>query len=112
MKYQGRIGFAVYKETDPINHPSVYEEIIQDRSVVGDVQRRSRRFQNGSYLHDNLSVTNVISILADPALIEKCYQIRYATFMGAKWKVEDITPEPPRLILTLGGLYNAEQEEP
>lgn len=112
MKYQGRIGFAEYAETDPIDHPSVYEEIIRERSVVGDVERRSKRYQNGGHLHDDLAMNNVISIVADPVLLEKSYQIRYATYMGVKWKVDEITPEPPRLILTLGELYNVETEEP
>ena len=29
-------------------------------------------------------------------------------FMGAKWKVSTVEPKPPRLILTLGGLYNGQ----
>ena len=29
--------------------------------------------------------------------------------MGATWKVTDIEVQPPRLILTIGGLWNGEK---
>lgn len=106
MKYQGVIGFARQVEYDPINHPSVFKEMIIERKVVGDVLRRSSRYQNGQYIHDDLAVTNTISIVADPNILENAYQIKYLTYLGAKWKVTEISVEPPRLILSLGELYH------
>lgn len=32
--------------------------------------------------------------------------MRYIEFMGAKWKITNIEVQYPRLILTVGGVYN------
>lgn len=109
MKYQGIIGFVDTYEYDPVNHPSVYKERVIERKVVGDVLRRNSRYQNGQYIHDDLVVTNTISIVADPNILECAYQIKYITYLGAKWKVNEISVEPPRLILSLGEQYHGEQ---
>ena len=45
----------------------------------------------------------------DPYAYEKFSSIVYAEFMGAKWKVTDIEVQHPRLILTIGGLWNGEK---
>ena len=32
--------------------------------------------------------------------------MKYVTYMGVKWKVENISVQFPRLVLSLGGIYN------
>ena len=32
--------------------------------------------------------------------------MRYVEFMGAKWKISSVEVQYPRLILTVGGVYN------
>jgi hypothetical protein len=33
----------------------------------------------------------------------------YVEFMGAKWKISNVEVQYPRLILTIGEVYNGEQ---
>lgn len=101
-KWFGKIGFAETKETKP----GVWEEIITVREYYGDVTRNTRRFQSSENLNDNIVVSNDISIVADPYAIQNFHSIRYIEFMGTKWKVDNVEVSYPRLILTLGEIYN------
>ena len=100
-KYCVKIGFAVAAETEP----GVWIEEITERLYYGNVIHNSRRLQTAG-VNDNIEISNKLSIIADPYAFENFHAIRYATFMGSKWKVTDVEVEYPRLQLTLGGLYN------
>ena len=105
-KYYGTIGFASTEETEP----GRWEENITERNYCGDVVRNTRRLQASvSSVNDNVVVSNQISIVADPYAQLNFHAIRYATFMGAKWKVTEVDVQYPRLILTMGDVYNGEQ---
>ena len=101
-KWYGLIGFA---ETVEIS-PGVYEEEITEYQYYGDVGRDTRRLQNSSQLNDNVNISNNISIIADPFANNNFHSIRYIEYMGAKWKVESVEVQYPRLVLTIGGVYN------
>lgn len=101
-KFYGAIGFADQVETVP----GVYEEEITERNYYGDLTRNTRRLQSTSNVNDNLNIANEISIVSDPYANQNFHKIRYATFMGTKWKVSNVEVLYPRLILELGGVYN------
>ena len=103
-KFYGSIGYAETVETSP----GVWVEPITERKYYGDVNRDSRRLQSANQLNDNINVSSEISIVADPYAYNHFHSMRYVEFMGAKWKVSTVEPKPPRLILTLGGLYNGQ----
>ena len=104
-KYCGSIGYAVMVETSP----GVYEEQIIARRYYGDLIRNTRRLQTTDQLNDNINVANEISIVADPFAVQNFHAMRYAELMGTNWKVTNVEVRFPRLVLTLGGLYNGEQ---
>lgn len=101
-KYYGSVGYA--NSTEP--NPGVVVEEITTREYYGDVLYNTRRLENSGEVNDDINVSNKISIVADPYALDNFWKIRYATFMGQKWKVKSVDVERPRLILTLGGLYN------
>ena len=103
-KFYGSIGYAETVETSP----GVWVEQITERKYYGDVNRDSRRLQSANQLNDNINVSSEISIVADPYAYNHFHSMRYVEFMGAKWKVSTVEPKPPRLMLTLGGLYNGQ----
>lgn len=105
-KYFGMIGFAITLETDPENHPGVYEEVITEKPYYGDVNSINRRWEKGDNLNDDLNVRNEISVLSDQFAIENFSRMRYLTWLGAKWKITDAKVEFPRVALTIGGVYN------
>ena len=101
-KYYGKIGYAETVETNP----GVWTEQITERSYYGDMIRNTRRLQSAEQVNDDINIANDLSIIADPYAINNFHTMRYAEFMGAKWKISNVEVQYPRLILTLGGLYN------
>ena len=103
-KWYGEIGFAETVETKP----GVWVEQITKRNYYGDVTRDSRRLQTANKLNDNVNISNQISIISDPYANENFHSMRYAFYMGTRWKITDIEVQYPRLNLTLGGVWNGE----
>lgn len=101
-KFYGVIGYAVTEETEP----GIYEERIVEKEHFGDVVRNARRLSNAAKVNDDITISNQISIVADPFANNNFHSMRYVSFMGSKWKVTEVEVQYPRLILTLGGVYN------
>ena len=104
-KFYGAIGYSVTEETKP----GVWKENIIERMYYGDLVRNTRRLQSADKLNDNIDVANEISIVADPFANDNFDSMKYVEFMGAKWKITSVEVQYPRLILTVGGVYNGEQ---
>lgn len=103
-KYFGKIGYGVAEET----RPGVYEPQITEREYYGDIVRNTRRYENGGKVVDDLNINMTLSIVADPFAYQNFHQLKYAEYMGARWKATSVEPQYPRLIITLGGVYNGE----
>lgn len=101
-KFYGAIGFAETVETDP----GVWEEKIVEHRYSGDLIRNIRRLEPASSVNDNVNITNEISIVADPYAEQNMYAMRYVVFKGSKWKISSVEVNYPRLLLSIGGLYN------
>ena len=104
-KWCGVIGYAESVETKP----GVWTDVITEHEYCGDVIQDSRRLQSANQINDDINISNKISIVADPYAFSNFHSIRYATFMGIKWKVPNVEVQYPRLILSLGGVYNGKQ---
>lgn len=101
-KFYGIIGYEITEETEP----GIYEEKIVENAYIGDVIKNSRRLQDAGKVNDDITVSNRISIIADPFANNNFHSMRYVEIMGAKWKITEVEVEYPRLLLTVGGLYN------
>lgn len=101
-KFFGKIGYMVTQSTVP----GVWSEVITEREYFGDLIRNTSRYQSSDDLNDDINISNEISILADPFAYENFHAMRYVEFMGAKWKISNVEVQYPRLILTVGGVYN------
>ncbi len=101
-KYYGKIGYIETKQTSP----GVWEEVKEERYYDGDVIRNTRRWESNNNLNDNLNVSNQISIVADPYAYKNFHSMRYAEWMGTLWKITEVEVLYPRLVLTIGGVYN------
>lgn len=101
-KWYGKIGFCVTEETEP----GVWEDKVTEKSYYGDLLSNFRKLQNSGDVNDNINIANKISIISDPFADQNFYSICYVEFMGTKWKVTDVEVLYPRLILSLGGVYN------
>lgn len=102
-KIYGKLGCSQTIETSP----GIWEEIVVERDVYGEVVSNfSRRYNSAAGINDNIELSNTISIIMDPYINTNIPNIRYISYMGSRWKISNIEIQPPRILLTLGGLYN------
>lgn len=102
MKYHGKIGFVTTEE----KRPGVDVEVVTEREYFGDVIKASKRWESASQVNPNLNISNQISIIADPYLGENLFAIRYISWMNSLWDITSVDVQYPRMVLTIGGVYN------
>lgn len=106
-KFYGVVGYAETCETES---PGIWREQVTERRYYGDVLRNTRKLETASgQVNDNLNVNNSISILADAYAYDHFFAIRYVEWMGTRWKVTNVEVQRPRLLLTIGGVYNGSE---
>lgn len=101
-KFYGVIGYVETKETKP----GVWGKQITEREYFGDLLRNIHKNQTSGQVNDNVNIANQISIVSDDFAYTNFQFIKYVVFMGTKWKITDVEVKYPRLILTMGGVYN------
>lgn len=101
-KWYGKIGYAHMVEKTP----GVWIEKITEKTYFGDVIKNTRRLQTTSQLNDDVNVSNEISIISDPFANKNFHTMRYVEFMDSNWKITNVEVQYPRLILSVGGVYN------
>lgn len=103
-KFYGPIGFIENREV----RPGVTVDEPVEHFYRGDVITRSFRSQNGLSVNDNISVSNQISIVADPYARNHFHTMKYVKWAGTAWEVTNVSDQYPRLLISIGGVYNGE----
>lgn len=103
-RFCGKVGYLTTAETTP----GVWGATVTERTYYGDViQDRSKR-QSPDKVNDDITIDNRFSIVADEYAIAHCSSIAYVEWLGSKWKVTSVEHQRPRLILSVGGVYNGQ----
>jgi hypothetical protein len=106
MRFFGAVGVATSTETAP----GVWAEAITEKTYYGDVIRNSRRLDPPLLVppeaNSNLTLENQFSILADADAYANFMNFRYVEWEGNRWTITNVEVRRPRLILTIGGLWN------
>ena len=98
----GIIGYALAVETQP----GVWEESITDKPYFGEVVRDNRKVVDQTQINNSINISNNISVVSNKFMLENMAFMRYITFMKSKWNITSVDIKPPRIIITMGGLYN------
>lgn len=105
-KWYGRVGYVETVETGP----GIWEPSVTERHYFGDLLKYVSKWStNTNSVNDNLNVANQISIVADPYAYQHFSSIKYVEFMDTMWLVTSSELQHPRIILTVGGVYNGPQ---
>jgi hypothetical protein len=104
-RFYGVIGYAGDTIEEPVGS-GIWVDDITEISYYGDVIRDARRLEPGEHLNQNISVSNSISVVADQYAIDHFHKIRYIRWAGTLWTVDSVEVRSPRLILSLGSVYN------
>lgn len=100
-RFFGKVGYA-----ESVREDGVVEDVITERTYVGEELRNTRYFATEDSVLGKVSFQTRISILADAYALENFKDIRYAEWAGSYYVVDSVQPERPRLILVIGEKYN------
>lgn len=103
-RFFGVVGYGDAVESPPGSGKWVDE--ITEVEYYGDVIRNIRQLERGEKINEDISVQNSISIVADEYAVEHFHKIKYVRWAGALWVVTSVEVRAPRLILSLGSVYN------
>lgn len=101
-KFYGAVGYV----RTVANTRGVFTPVETVRMYSGDVIRNTRRLETENTVNADIVISNEISIIADPYAMQNFHAIRYVEYLNSKWTVSNVRVEYPRLILTLGQVYN------
>jgi hypothetical protein len=101
-KFYGKVGYITQEEISP----GIWDDVAVERNYRGDILQNARSWQVTEEKNDDLTVSNQISIVADIFAYNNLSTIRYIDWLGVRWKVTRVEIKRPRLILTLGEVYN------
>lgn len=100
-KFSGKLGFVTTVETEE----GVYIEDRKEVPAKGFLRRITNRYNNSDSVNTNLRLSNEVSVLATPWMNHHLMDLRYVVWKGSKWEVQSVSIDPPRVTITLGGLY-------
>ena len=103
-RFHGAVGYGSSVEDPPGS--GIWVDQIHEAPYFGDVVRNTRALEGGDSLNSNIKVANSISIIADEYAINHFFLIKYVAWAGVLWTVASAEVRSPRLILTLGEVYN------
>jgi hypothetical protein len=104
MRFFGDVGYGDSIETS--SGSGVWTDVITEIQYFGDVIRNTRKLESGESLNDDINVSNSISIVADDFANKHFFKIKYVRWAGVLWTVTNVEVKTPRLILSLGSVYN------
>lgn len=101
-RFVGKIGFGETAELAP----GVYDDVITERKVFGDIIWDNRRFVQGGQVVPNLTLNKAFSVVADSYTNKYFHNIRYILWNDTRWTVSSVEIVPPRLSVYIGEVYN------
>ena len=103
-RFCGEVGYGTTVESPADS--GVWIDVITERTYYGDITRVAKNTVQTEHLNPDLSVSNSISIIADAYAQNHFFDIRYVRWGGGVWTVTKVEVQLPRLILSLGSVYN------
>lgn len=101
-RFYGEIGFISTIESEP----GIWTDKMIERKYRGEIKKNFRKWSSSEHLNDDVNISNTVSVLADTYMYNNIYAMKYIRLGGVLWKITDIEIQRPRLILSIGGLYN------
>jgi hypothetical protein len=101
-KFAGLVGYVTQDESVP----GVWSPVENPVMMKGDVIRQSLSRQNDNKVNNDVALNHRVSLLGDAYAFEQYFNIKWIELDGRKWEVSSIELQRPRIIVTIGGLWN------
>lgn len=107
MKYSGMAG--VVEDSIEIS-PGIWKPAgVREIKATGDFVSSRKEFSvRSDSTNDDVTMSNTISIVMSKDLFNNLSNLRYLTVNGARYKVTSFEINRPRIVITLGGLWNGD----
>lgn len=102
-KFSGLVGYVTTEKTAP----GVWTPVETPRKMRGDFIRQSSNRQNDDKVNSDIALNHRVSLIGDAYAFGNYFNIKWIEVDGYKWEVESVEVQRPRLIVSLGGPYNA-----
>lgn len=103
-KFVAKIGFSVDVETKP----GIWKKDVEERLYKGYFVRNYRRWDQEPAINQTLTLNNQASFIIDDFCLKHLGDILYVKYDKVPWKVTALELRHPRILVTLGGIYNDE----
>lgn len=101
-RFAGHIGYIKQVETKT----DVFEPVEIPKFMKGDVLHLTTHNRDGGKINDDVSLNHRISIVADEYAYENFQHLKWVEYLNVKWKISSVEVQRPRLLISLGGVYN------
>lgn len=102
-KYAGLVGYVTQEETVP----GVWSPVDKAVMTKGDIIRQSSSVQNDGKVNSDVTLNHRVSLIGDAYAFNNYFNLKWIEVGGRKLEVSSVELQRPRLIVTVGGLYNA-----
>jgi hypothetical protein len=101
-RFAGLVGYATQVE----EAPGVWSPDETSKMMKGDIIRQSSTSQDNGKVNSDISLNHRVSLLGDAYAFNSYYAIKWIQIDGRKWEVTSVEIKRPRIIVTVGGLWN------
>lgn len=102
MKKCIKIGFISTVETEP----GIWENVTIEKKYFSDIIRNSINISSRGEINDTITYSSNVSLIANSYIRDNLHYMKYVIIDGYKWSITSIINEYPRLIISIGGIYN------
>ena len=104
-KFVGYIGFSV--ESEDVPEFGIWVSTITEKKYHGDILNATYKWNDNSKVNEDFNISNKFSVVANNFAVENIGNMLYVKWNNVKWKIITAELVYPRIILYVGGLYNA-----
>lgn len=101
-KFAGLVGYVTQEETVP----GVWSPVEKPVMMKGDVISQASSVQNDGKVNSDITLNHRVSLIGDAYAFENYYNLKWIDLNGRKWEISSVELRRPRLIVSVGGLYN------
>jgi hypothetical protein len=101
-KFAGLVGYATQEETVP----GVWSPVEKIVMMKGDIIKQSSSVQNDDKVNSDITLNHRVSLIGDAYAFDNYYNLKWINLHGRKLEVSSVELQRPRLIVSMGGVYN------
>src|SRR6185437_16034519 len=101
-RFSGLVGYVTQEE----KRPGVWSPVEIPKMMKGDIIIQSSSSQNGNKVNSDITLSHRVSLMGDAYAFGNYYNIKWVMIDGRKWQVSSVEVQRPRIIVSVGGLWN------